>query len=89
MQLEIPEGCGVGQRCWKSPQSSVKSLVCGLLGRGGGVLGVLEYPVEWVAMKTLSIIYVWRSSDVTHHLEGNTEIGRFFVQHCVILKCHP
>ena len=39
MQLEIPEGCGVGQRCWKSPQSSVKSLVCGLLGRGGGSAG--------------------------------------------------
>ena len=57
MQLEIPEGCGVGQRRWKSPQSSVKSLVCGLLGGGGGgVLGVLEYPVEWVAMKTFSII---------------------------------
>ena len=36
MQLEIPEGCGVGQRRWKSPQSSVKSLVCGLLGGGGG-----------------------------------------------------
>ena len=34
---------------------SVKSLVWWLIWRGLG-LGVLEYPVEWVAMKILSII---------------------------------
>ena len=55
VQLEISAGCGMGQRPLKSPQSSVKSLVWWLIWRGLG-LGVLEYPVEWVAMKILSII---------------------------------
>lgn len=55
VQLEISAGCGMGQRPLKSPQSSVKSLVWWLIWRGGG-LEVLEYPVEWVAMKILSII---------------------------------
>lgn len=54
VQLEISAGCGMGQRPLKSPQSSVKSLVWWLIWRGG--LEVLEYPVEWVAMKILSII---------------------------------
>ena len=54
VQLEISAGCGMGQRSLKSPQSSVKSLVWWLIWRGG--LEVLEYPVEWVAMKILSII---------------------------------
>lgn len=54
VQLEISAGCGMGQRPLKSPQSSVKSLVWWLISRGG--LEVLEYPVEWVAMKILSII---------------------------------
>ena len=56
VQLEISAGCGMGQRPLKSPQSSVKSLVWWLIWRGGGGLEVLEYPVEWVAMKILSII---------------------------------
>ena len=56
VQLEISAGCGMGQRPLKSPQSSVKSLVWWLIWRGGGELVVLEYPVEWVAMKILSII---------------------------------
>lgn len=55
VQLEISAGCGMGQRPLKSPQSSVKSLVWWLIWRVGG-LEVLEYPVEWVAMKILSII---------------------------------
>lgn len=54
VQLEISAGFGMGQRPLKSPQSSVKSLVWWLIWRGG--LEVLEYPVEWVAMKILSII---------------------------------
>ena len=56
VQLEISGcgSCGMGQRPLKSPQSSVKSLVWWLIWRGG--LEVLEYPVEWVAMKILSII---------------------------------
>ena len=54
VQLEISAGCGVGQRPWKSPQSSVKSLAWWLIGEGG--LGVLEYPLEWVAMKILSML---------------------------------
>ena len=53
MQLEISEGCGMGQRPWKSPQCEKFGLVAYL--EGGG-LEVLEYPVEWVAMKILSII---------------------------------
>lgn len=56
VQLDIPAGCGMGQRPLKSPQSSVKSLVWWLIWSGGGGLEVLEYPVEWVAMKILSII---------------------------------
>lgn len=56
VQLEISAGCGMGQRPLKSPQSSVKSLVWWLIWRGGGGVEVLEYPVEWVAMKILSII---------------------------------
>ena len=56
VQLEISAGCGMGQRPLKSPQSSVKSLVWWLIWRGGGELEVLEYRVEWVAMKILSII---------------------------------
>ena len=47
VQLEISAEGGVGQRPWKSPQSSVRSLVWWLTWEGGGVL---EYPVEWVAM---------------------------------------
>ena len=56
VQLEISAGCGMGQRPLKSPQSSVKRLVWWLIWRGGGGLEGLEYPVEWVAMKILSII---------------------------------
>lgn len=56
VQLEISAGCGMGQRPLKSPQSSVKSVVWWLIWRGGGGLEVLEYPLEWVAMKILSII---------------------------------
>ena len=56
VQLEISAEGGVGQRSWKSPQSSVRSLVWWLIWEGGGGVGVLEYPVEWVAMKIQSIM---------------------------------
>ena len=40
MQLEISEGCGMGQRPWKSPQREKFGLVAYLEGAGAGGVGI-------------------------------------------------
>ena len=58
VQLEISAECGVGQRPWKSPQSSVRSLVWWLTWEGGdGAVGISsgvsghEDPLHHVGME--------------------------------------